>query len=137
MENKQVNINNGLIIIKSAYDVKTTADRLEKDLRDKGMLVIARVDHAMAAQKIGQELRPTELIIFGNPKAGTVLIQASQSTAIDLPLKVLISEDEVGQVWLSYNDIEYLVQRHDIKNCDTVVENIQQALATFAQLATA
>jgi len=136
MNKKQENIDNGLIAIKSAYDVKTTADRLEKDLRDKGMLIIARVDHAMAAQKIGQALRPTELIIFGNPKAGTPLIQASQSVAIDLPLKALISEDELGQTWLSYNDLGYLVQRHSIEKCDIIVENIQQALDTFAKLAT-
>ena len=132
MQNK---LENGLINIKSSEDVKTTADRLEEVLRAKEMVIFARVNHAAAAQKIGKELRDTELIIFGNPQVGTVLIQASQTTAIDLPMKMLISADQNGQVWISFNDPNYLAQRHNIKDCDDVLLKIREALNNFAHKA--
>jgi uncharacterized protein (DUF302 family) len=94
----------GLISVKSSHDVKNTADRLETVLNEKGMTVFLRVDHTEGARKVGQELRPTELVIFGNPKVGTPLMQCSQTVAIDLPQKALIWQDESGQVWLTYND---------------------------------
>ncbi len=94
----------GLISIKSSHDVQRTADRLENTLRGKGMTVFIRINHAEGAQKVGKKLRPTELLIFGNPKVGTPLIQCSQSVAIELPQKALIWEDETGNVWLYYND---------------------------------
>ena len=81
---------NGLISIKSAHDVKTTADRLENILKEKGMTVFTRINHSAGAEKVGQQLRPTELVIFGNPKVGTPLMQCNQSMAIDLPQKALI-----------------------------------------------
>jgi uncharacterized protein (DUF302 family) len=126
----------GLISVKSPHDVKTTADRLESTLKQKGMNVFIRINHAQGAQKVGMELRPTELIIFGNPKVGTPLMQCAQSVAIDLPQKALIWQDEKGQVWLSYNNPNYLVERHDIKGCAAVVKKIEGALGKFAKAAT-
>ena len=126
---------NGLVNVKSFHDVKGTADRLEEVLKDKGMTVFERINHAEGARKVGKELRPTELVIFGNPKVGTPLMQCAQSAAIDLPQKALIWEDEAGQVWLSYNDPEYLVKRHDIKGCDEVIKKVSNALGNFAKAA--
>jgi uncharacterized protein (DUF302 family) len=126
----------GLISVKSSHDVKTTADRLESTLKQKGMNVFIRINHAQGAQKVGKVLRPTELIIFGNPKVGTPLMQCRQSVAIDLPQKALIWQDEEGQVWLSYNNPNYLVKRHEISGCDAVVKKIEGALGKFAKAAT-
>ena len=127
---------NGIISIKSSHDVKTTVDRLENKLREKGMTVFIRINHAEGAQKVGKKLRPTELIIFGNPKVGTPLMQCGQSVAIDLPQKALIWQDETGQVWLTYNDPKYLASRHNIKECSEVIEKIEKALGNFARMAT-
>ncbi len=127
---------NGLIHVKSTHNVKQTADRLESVLKEKGMTVFIRIDHAKAAKKVDKDLRPTELIIFGNPKAGTPLMQCAQSVAIDLPQKALIWKDDAGQVWLSYNDPEYLEKRHGIKGCEKPIANIKKALENFAQKAT-
>ena len=109
---------NGLISIKSPYDVKKTADRFENALNEKGMTVFIRINHAESARKVGENLRPTELVIFGNPKVGTPLMQCDQSVAIDLPHKALIWQDEAGQVWLTYNDPKYLANRHNLAGCD-------------------
>ncbi|MDH3558891.1 MAG: DUF302 domain-containing protein [Deltaproteobacteria bacterium] len=127
---------NGIISIKSSHDVKTTVDRLENILREKGMTVFIRIDHAEGAQKVGKKLRPTELIIFGNPKVGTPLMQCGQSVGIDLPQKALIWQDEAGQVWLSYNAPKYLASRHSIKECGEVIKKIEKALGNFARMAT-
>lgn len=126
----------GLINVKSAHDVKQTADRFESVLKEKGMTVFIRIDHAQAAEKVNKEIRPTELVIFGNPKVGTPLMQCAQSVAIDLPQKALIWEDDAGQVWLSYNDPEYLKKRHEIKGCDEVIEKVAKALGKFSKKAT-
>jgi uncharacterized protein (DUF302 family) len=127
----------GMISIKSAHTVAVTADRLEKILVSKGMTVFKRIDHAAGAQKVGKTLRPTELVIFGNPKVGTPLMLCSQSVAIDLPQKALIWQDEAGQVWFSYNDPQYLVLRHNIQGCDAVLKKVAGALGKFAAKATA
>jgi uncharacterized protein (DUF302 family) len=127
---------NGLISIKSPYDVKKTADRLENALNAKGMTVFIRINHAEGARKVGKKLRPTELVIFGNPKVGTPLMQCGQSAAIDLPQKALIWQDEAGQVWLTYNDPNYLVNRHGLAGCDEVTKKIEKALGNFAKAAT-
>jgi len=127
---------NGLISIKSSHDVQGTADRLENTLREKGMTVFIRINHAEGAQKVGKKLRPTELVVFGNPKVGTPLMQCSQSVAIDLPQKALIWEDEAGHVWLSYNDPRYLAKRHGITGCVNVIKKIEKALSNFAHAAT-
>ena len=125
----------GMISIKSAHTVAVTADRLEKILASKGMTVFKRIDHAAGAQKVGKTLRPTELVIFGNPKVGTPLMLCSQSIAIDLPQKALIWQDEVGQVWFSYNDPQYLALRHNTQGCDAVLKKVGMALGNFAKKA--
>ena len=131
-----VHADSGLINIKSAHDVKTTADRLENVLNAKGMRVFIRIDHAQGAQTVGQTLRPTEVVVFGNPKVGTPLMQCSQSAAIDLPQKALVWEDEAGQVWLSYNNPDYLAKRHEIKGCGEVLKKVAKALNNFSKAAT-
>jgi uncharacterized protein (DUF302 family) len=127
----------GMISVKSEHTVAVTADRLEKILLSKGMTVFKRIDHAAGAQKVGKTLRPTELVIFGNPKVGTPLMLCSQSVAIDLPQKALIWQDEAGQVWFSYNDPAYLALRHNIQGCDAVLKKIAGALGKFAAKASA
>ncbi len=127
----------GVVNVKSAFNVDTTAKRLETVLTKKGMTIFARIDHAAGAVRVGKKLRPTVLIIFGNPKVGTPLMQNSQTMGIDLPQKALIWEDESGRTWLSYNDPRYLAARHGISNREAVVQKIEKALAIFAKKATA
>jgi uncharacterized protein (DUF302 family) len=126
----------GLIAMKSSHSVSATADKLTSLLKDKGMTVMNRISHSDGAASVDLALRPTELVIFGNPKVGTPLMQCTQSVAIDLPQKALIWEDESGQVWLGYNDPMYLKQRHDIQGCDEVLKKIAGALGAFAEGAT-
>ncbi len=127
---------NGLISVKSSHNVKATADRLEDTLNQKGMTVFIRINHAAGAQKVGKKLRPTELIVFGNPKVGTPLMQCNQSVGIDLPQKALIWQDDQGLVWLSYNDSNYLAQRHGLTECAEVIKKVEKALSNFAKAAT-
>lgn len=126
----------GLVAVKSSHDVKATADKLESVLKEKGMTVMARVNHQQGAEKAAMELRPTEVVIFGNPKVGTPLMQCAQSVAIDLPQKALIWEDANGEVWLGYNNPEYLKNRHSIEGCDEVLDKVSVALGNFAKAAT-
>lgn len=126
----------GLVSVKSAHPVKATADRLETALLSKGMKVFQRIDHAAGAASVGNSLRATELVIFGNPKIGSKLMACSQTIGIDLPQKALIWEDAKGQVWLSYNDPTYLTRRHKAKGCDALVGKVSMALANFARAAT-
>lgn len=128
---------NGTISVKSAYDVSTTADRLEDALNKIGMTVFTRINHAEDAEKIGKHLPPTELIIFGNPNEGTPLMQCSQSIGIDLPQKALIWKSQDGQVWYTYNDPIYLARRHHVSNCQEVLEEISGSLGRLAHTATA
>ncbi|HEY7663724.1 MAG TPA: DUF302 domain-containing protein [Xanthobacteraceae bacterium] len=104
----------GLTLMVSSFGPKESMDRLETEVRAKGMTVFARIDHAAGAAEVGLPLRPTELLIFGNAKAGTPLMQANQAVGIDLPLKALVFEDAAGKVWLSYNDPHGLAQRHGL-----------------------
>lgn len=127
---------NGFVSVRSAHGVNATADRLEKILEAKGMTVFTRINHAEAAKSVGKKLRPTELVIFGNPKVGTPFMQCGQSAGIDLPQKALIWEDSSGQVWLSYNHPQYLAKRHGIKGCSAVIEKIETALDNFSKAAT-
>ena len=126
----------GLISVKSSHDVKATADRLENVLKQKGMNVFIRINHAAGARKVGKNLRPTELVVFGNPKVGTPLMQCNQSVAIDLPQKALIWQDDKDQVWLTYNDPNYLAQRHGLDQCTEVIKKVANALSNFAKAAT-
>jgi uncharacterized protein (DUF302 family) len=116
---------NGLVHLRSPHSVPETLKRLEALLEGKNLTVFARVDHSGEAEKAGLTMRPTQLIIFGSPKAGTPLMVASPTLAIDLPLKALAWEDAEGQVWLSYNSPDYLKQRHQIP--DDLVKNIAGA----------
>ena len=125
----------GLIILKSPHSVTDTADRLEAVLNERGMTVMNRIDHAAGAQSAGMKLRPTELVIFGNPKVGTPLMQCAQSVAVDLPQKALVWEDENGQVWLGYNDPAYLRVRHEIEGCNETLIKISAALNSLARAA--
>jgi uncharacterized protein (DUF302 family) len=104
----------GLICLKSTFPVKETVDKLIHLVESKGLTVFCRVDHAAGAAAVGMPLRPTTLVIFGNAKGGTPLIQASQVIGIDLPLKVLAWEDAGGQTWLSYTDPVWLTERYGI-----------------------
>lgn len=125
----------GMMSVASAHSVGVTADRLEKILASKGMKVFTRINHAAGAASVGKELRPTELVIFGNPKVGAPLMQCSQSIAIDLPQKALIWEDANGEVWISYNDPQYLAARHNTQGCDAVLKKVEMALGMFAKKA--
>jgi uncharacterized protein (DUF302 family) len=122
----------GLIAVKSPSSPKETMDRLENLLQQKGMTIFARVDHAAGAKKVGKTLRPTELLIFGNPQGGTPFMECAQTIGIDLPLKALVWEDASGQVWLGYNDPAFLAARHEVAQCP-VVAKLQKAMAGFAQ----
>jgi uncharacterized protein (DUF302 family) len=125
---------NGLITIASAHSVKDTIDRLAADVTSKGMTVFARIDHAAGAQGAGLALRPTELLIFGNAKGGTPLMQSQQTIGIDLPLKALAFEDAAGAVWLSYNDPAWLAARHGLADDGGAVAKI--LAATLGTLST-
>jgi len=122
------NAANGLIWLESPHSPTETMDKLETIVKDKGLKVFARIDHAKGAESIGESLRPTELLIFGNPKGGTPFMQCAQTAGIDLPLKALVWEDEEGRVWLGYNDPKYLADRHGAPDCK-VVDNLSDALA--------
>lgn len=126
----------GLITKTSAHSVKQTMDTLEKIVRDKGFNVAARVNHAAAAIKAGMTLRPTEVLIFGNPKLGTLLMQSNQTIGIDLPLKVLVWEDDQGTVTLAYNDPAWLAKRHGITDRDKAFAKMTGALNKFTDTAT-
>ena len=102
----------GLTTLLSNFGPKETMDRLEAEVRGKGITVFARIDHAAAAAEAGLALRPTELLIFGNPRAGTPLMQSTQTIGIDLPLKALVWQDASGKTWLSYNGPSWLARRH-------------------------
>ena len=113
---------NGLVHVPSSRSVAESLQKLETVVAAVGLKVFARVDHSGEAEKVGLTMRPTKLLIFGSPKAGTPPMIASPSLAIDLPLKVLIWEDEQGKVWLSYNSPEYLMHRHNVP--ENLLKNI-------------
>jgi uncharacterized protein (DUF302 family) len=125
----------GLLAVKSAYPPKATLDRFEAAAKERGLTIFARIDHAAGAQRIGKTLRPTELLIFGNPQGGTPLMECAQSAGIDLPLKALAWEDAQGQSWLGYNDPAWLAVRHGAGSCP-VVESLRKALSSLADAST-
>lgn len=104
----------GIIDTPSNHSVDQTVEKLKQILQAKGVTLFALIDHSGEAEKVGMKMRPTKLLIFGSPKAGTPLMQAAPSVAIDLPLKLLVREDEKGKVWISYNNPEYLKERHGL-----------------------
>lgn len=125
----------GLLHVESDYTAAQTADRLESILKEKGMTVFNRINHSEAAQKVGVELRATELLIFGNPKVGSPLMKCQQTVGIDLPQKALIWEDADGQVRITYNDPAYLQKRHKISGCDEVLGKVGNVLKGITKAA--
>lgn len=113
---------NGIVDIPSNHPVDDTVERVNNLLQTKGIALFAVIDHSGEAEKVGMKMRPTKLLIFGSPKAGTPLMQATPSIAIDLPLKILVWEDAQEKVWVSYNSPEYLAERHDLPQ--DLVQNI-------------
>jgi len=124
-----------LVTKSSSFDVATTMNRLEAVFKKKGVTVFARIDHAAGAKKNGADMAPTELIIFGNPKLGTPLMQSNRAIGIDLPLKVLVWKDDKGTVWLAYNKPAYLGQRHGIKDRDAVLTKMAGILEKLTNAA--
>lgn len=119
---------NGLVCLKSAFSVKETLDRLEHQVQLKGLTVFCRIDHAANAVGAGLQLRPTEVLIFGNAKGGTPLMQAAQTIGIDLPLKALAWQDEAAQTWLAYNDPVWLTERHRIAGAGSAPATAMRSL---------
>jgi len=126
--------NDGMVRKQSPHDVPTTMDRLEAALTERGINVVARIDHAKAAMGAELELRPTVLLVFGNPKLGTPLMQASPGMAIDLPMKVIAWEDDSGQTWIAYTDPGYLKARHGVEGKDKVFETMTGALGKITDV---
>ncbi|MGO9595547.1 MAG: DUF302 domain-containing protein [Steroidobacteraceae bacterium] len=127
----------GLVTIASNYSVEETLDRLEVDLKAKNITVFVRIDHAAGAASVAMPLRPTELLIFGNPKSGTPLMQSNQTIGIDLPLKVLAWQDAGGKVWLTYTDPRWLARRHRLGSAtDASVAALATVLANLVKAAT-
>jgi len=122
---------NGLLQIASPYSVEETLRRLQAAFAAKGLQVFAVIDHSGEAEKVGLKMRPTKVVIFGSPRAGTPLMLAAPSLAIDLPLKALVAEDAVGKVWLTYNDPEYLQERHGVP--EQLIKNLAGAGTVIAK----
>ena len=126
----------GLITIKSAFGPEETVKRLEAEVKARGLTVFAHVDHAAGAAAVNLPLRPTDLLIFGNAKGGTPLMQSVQTIGIDLPLKALVWQDESGTTWLSYNDPAFLAHRHGLgeqaKAAGATITAALNAIATKA-----
>ena len=125
----------GLTSIRSRFGPKETMDRLEAEIRAHGMTVFARIDHAAGAAEVGLTLPPTELIIFGNARGGTPLMQSVQTVGIDLPLKALVWEDTAGETWISYNEPSWIAQRHSVANAEPVVSKMAAALSAMSKAA--
>ena len=126
---------NGIVTIESAHDAPTTIDRLEAAVEGAGATVFARIDHAAGAEKAGMPLRPTILLIFGNPKLGTPALQAAQTMGMDLPLRVVAWEDETGSVFLSYTDPAQMFARHGIAADHPTVAKMSAALEKLTEAA--
>jgi len=127
----------GLTTIKSSHDPRETMNRLEAAVTAKGLTVFARIDHAAGAAAASLPLRPTEVLIFGNAKGGTPLMQAAQTIGIDLPLKALVWQDASGETWLSWNDPAWLAARHGLTEVDAVAGKLATLLDELAKSATA
>ena len=118
----------GLTTVPSNFGPKETMERLETELRAQEMNIFARIDHAAGAREAGLELRPTEVIIFGNARGGTPLMQGNRTAGIDLPLKALVWQDAANQSWISYNEPSWIAQRHGLTNIDLVVSKMTALL---------
>ena len=135
--NSKDNADADLVTLPSAHSVPETVDRFKALLAARKIRVFADIDHAAGAKEIGLSLRPTRVIIFGNPAAGTPLMQSRQTIGLDLPLRVLIWQDEAGKVWLTYRRPESLARSHHVIDRDEAVNGLSGGLATLAREATA
>jgi len=126
-----------LVTLPSAHGASETVESLKSLLAQKGIQVFAHIDHAAGAEKVGMSLRPTQVLIFGNPQAGTPLMQSQQTIGLDLPLRVLVWEDGAGKVWLTYRRPEFLARRHHVADHDEAVKALDDGLAALARVATA
>jgi uncharacterized protein (DUF302 family) len=127
----------GLVTLPSDYGPKETMEKLEAEVSARGLTVFNRIDHAAGAAQVGLHLRPTDLLIFGNAKGGTPLMQLDQTIGIDLPLKALVWEDAAGKTWLSYNDPTWLASRHSpVEEVAPAAEVIASVLIAVVQKAT-
>lgn len=122
----------GLTTIPSQFGPKETMDRLEAEIQAKKLTIFSRIDHAAGAAEVALALRPTELIIFGNARGGTPLMQSVQTVGIDLPLKALVWEDAAGKTWISYNEPGWLAQRHGIAGAVSTIDNMADLLRAIA-----
>jgi uncharacterized protein (DUF302 family) len=125
----------GLTTILSRLGPKETMDRLDVEVRAQGLQVFARIDHSAGAAKVGLELRPTEVIIFGNARGGTPLMQSAQTVGIDLPLKALVWQDAANKTWISYNEPSWIAQRYGLTNADTIVTKMAAMLSAVTSKA--
>jgi uncharacterized protein (DUF302 family) len=125
----------GLTSIQSRFGPKETIDCLVAEINATGMTVFARIDHAAGAAEVGLTLRPTELIMFGNARGGTPLMQSVQTVGIDLPLKALIWQDAAGKTWISYNEPDWIAQRHGIADAQAVVNKMSDLLSAISRKA--
>lgn len=135
-DHSEASSKHGLVTLHSQHSVDKTAERVLAIINNKSLTLFNDIDHAANAKKVGLTLRPTRVIIFGNPKVGTPLMACAQTVAIDLPQKFLITEDEQGKVSLSYNSPDYLAKRHKIDNCDGPLAKITGALSKISAKAT-
>ncbi|HEX4377664.1 MAG TPA: DUF302 domain-containing protein [Steroidobacteraceae bacterium] len=127
----------GLIAVQSSFGARETLDRFEAAIKARGMTVFARIDHAAGASAVGLTLRPTDLLIFGNPKTGTALMLAAQTSGIDLPLKALAYQDDAGTTWLAYNDPKWIADRHGLSvPAAAAAEPMAAALSALVKQAT-
>src|SRR5437867_10164601 len=125
----------GLTTIRSHFDHKETLNRLDAAIKAQGMTVFARIDHAAGAAEAGLTLAPTELIVFGNARGGTPLMQSVQTVGVDLPLKALVWKDATGKTWLSYNEPSWIARRHGVADAEQVVSKMAAALSAMARTA--
>jgi uncharacterized protein (DUF302 family) len=125
----------GFTTIPSSLGPKETMDRLDVEIRAKGLTIFAQIDHAAGAAEVGLKLRPTQLIIFGNACGGTPLMQSVQTVGIDLPLKALVWQDAAGKTWISYNEPRWIVQRHGIANAEAIVTKMADQLSAISNAA--
>jgi uncharacterized protein (DUF302 family) len=127
----------GVVTVRSSHDPKETLSRLEADVKARGLTVFAHVDHSAGAAAVGLPLRATDLLIVGNARGGTPLMQVDQIVGIDLPLKILVWQDQAGYTWLSYNDPGWLAERHGLgKDAEPTVNALTDALRAIAMAAT-
>ncbi len=127
----------GLVTLPSSHGVSETIERLKTLLEQKKIRVFAHIDHAEGAENVGQSLRPTQVLIFGNPQAGTPLMQKRQMIGLDLPLRVLVYEDAAGKTWLTYHSLSYLAKQYQLAGIDDAIKALDDGLTALTRAAAA